>query len=323
MLFRSELERFATVPDLETMNERTLRKFNADLEQSIDAFVGRESALTDARLRRYLGTNVPSLLGTKQVSKFVTGLRDKTLKEYDMYTKAMINGVNKIYKDIVISTTLESAVSLETDQQTAIRMVKRWAGKGVPVFTDRAGRQWSNEAYSNLITRNVSKDITTNITNIRLDENEVDLVIISQHAGSRESHYEYQGKIYSRSGTSSKYPPLDSTTYGQGADAIITGLNCRHTMIPWFEGLSTKDKVLQSAEENALEYKLSQRQRYLERSIRKAKQRVELLEIANLDKDDISRAKNIVKIHQSNMRRFIKDTGRTRQQGFEQLYYTK
>lgn len=64
-----------------------------------------------------------------------------------------------------------------------------------------------------------------------------DLVEVTAHAGARPEHAEWQGKVYSRSGKSKKYPPLkESTGYGTGAG--LGGWNCRHSMFPYYEGTS-------------------------------------------------------------------------------------
>lgn len=62
-----------------------------------------------------------------------------------------------------------------------------------------------------------------------------DLVEVTAHAGARPEHAVWQGKIYSRSGKSEKYPSLvESTGYGTGPG--LGGWNCRHSMFPYFDG---------------------------------------------------------------------------------------
>ncbi len=74
-----------------------------------------------------------------------------------------------------------------------------------------------------------------------------DLVEVTAHAGARPEHAEWQGKVYSRSGTSKKYPSLVKVT-GYGTGAGLGGWNCRHNMLPFFEDISTRaynDKELE------------------------------------------------------------------------------
>ena len=71
----------------------------------------------------------------------------------------------------------------------------------------------------------------------RMDEWGCDLVFTSAHYGARPTHAVWQGKVFSRSGRSSKYPPLVEST-GYGTAAGLCGVNCRHTMTPYVEGKS-------------------------------------------------------------------------------------
>lgn len=58
---------------------------------------------------------------------------------------------------------------------------------------------------------------------------------MTAHGGARPEHAEWQGKVYSRSGKSKKYPSLvDKTGYGTGPG--LGGWNCRHSMFPFYEG---------------------------------------------------------------------------------------
>lgn len=59
---------------------------------------------------------------------------------------------------------------------------------------------------------------------------------MTAHSGARPEHAEWQGKIYSRSGKSKKYPSLvEATGYGTGPG--LGGWNCRHSMFPYYEGM--------------------------------------------------------------------------------------
>lgn len=96
-------------------------------------------------------------------------------------------------------------------------------------------------------------------------------MIVSSHLGARPTHYEWQGKIYSRSG-SGEYPDfVESTDYGSVTG--LCGANCRHSFSPYFEGQWNPFEDFDS-EENKKQYALEQRQRTLERRIRDTKREV-------------------------------------------------
>ncbi len=86
---------------------------------------------------------------------------------------------------------------------------------------------------------------------MRAEEMGCDLVEVTAHAGARPEHAEWQGKIYSRSGKSKKYPDLVEVT-GYGTGPGLGGWNCRHNMFPYFEGTvrTYTDKELEELKPN-------------------------------------------------------------------------
>jgi hypothetical protein len=140
----------------------------------------------------------------------------------------------------------------------------------------------------------------------------VDLVQTSAHIGARPSHAEWQGKVFSRSGASGKYPPFVEST-GYGTPGGLLGINCRHSFYPFFEGLSENaysgaerdDYAKQSIKVGDKEisvYEATQVQRRIERKIREWKRRAGAVEAAGLDN-----ASELAKVRewQKRMRNFI------------------
>ena len=103
----------------------------------------------------------------------------------------------------------------------------------------------------------------------RMDEMGVDLVLVSSHLGARPDHQIWQGGIYSRSGNDLKYPDFVQST-GYGTVTGLCGANCRHNFGPYIEGMHNPFEDYDS-EENRKAYETQQRQRTLERRIRKTK----------------------------------------------------
>ena len=109
----------------------------------------------------------------------------------------------------------------------------------------------------------------------RMDEMDCDLVLVSSHMGARPSHQVWQGKIYSRSGTSKKYPDFVSST-GYGTGEGLCGWNCRHNFSPYYEGQGNPFERYDDKENREL-YEKTQEQRAMERAIRKSKREKETL----------------------------------------------
>lgn len=160
------------------------------------------------------------------------------------------------------------------------------------------------------------------------DELGCDLVETTAHAGARPEHAVWQGKIYSRSGKSKKYPDFRSST-GYGTGAGLLGWNCRHNFNPYVEGSprAYSDELLQ--EYNAkkyeyngkklTEYEASQMQRYHERQIRRWKRENVAMQAAGQDTTE-SAAK--IRSWQERQKEFIRQTGLKRQSDREQIAKT-
>ncbi len=129
----------------------------------------------------------------------------------------------------------------------------------------------------------------------RCDQYDQDLVFVSAHFGARPSHAMWQGKVYSRSGTSDKYPSLDEGTGYSGTGPFaalgdrLCGVNCQHEMVPYMPGLSQLPDLSFEKEQKRYGmtseeyYKATQKQRALERKVRKYKRRIALGQEQGLD----------------------------------------
>lgn len=160
----------------------------------------------------------------------------------------------------------------------------------------------------------------------RADDMGTDLVEVTAHHGARPSHQVWQGKVYSRSGENSRYPDFVSST-GYGSGPGLCGWNCRHNFFPFFEGLSRSaypDAVLRRYENQTVTYngeKLSyydatQKQRYLERQVRRWKREYLMMDAAGQDTTQAA-----VKLNdwRRNLDDFLEQTGLDRQASREMV----
>ena len=120
---------------------------------------------------------------------------------------------------------------------------------------------------------------------------------VSWHGTARPEHQEWQGKVYTKEQLAS--------VCGLGSVTGLLGANCRHTYFPFIEGVSERiytDEQLRAMNERENEpkyyngkpytsYEATQRQRYLETSMRAQRQKIKLLEEAGADEQDITLAK--------------------------------
>ncbi len=125
-----------------------------------------------------------------------------------------------------------------------------------------------------------------------------DLVETTAHAGARPSHATWQGRIFSVSGRSAKYPEFTSGT-GYGTGEGLCGYNCRHSFYPYFDSLSAPaysaakldDYSRKSVSYNGdilTYYDATQVQRGMERKIRETKRELVGIDAAIEAADDYS-----------------------------------
>lgn len=276
----------------------------------IEAFEGRNPVLSAADIEYVPPSNTvyDRLLALEKQSKDVM----------NMVNTNMLAFSEQAYRDILTQASTDVLTGNSTLYQSLIKVAGKWAESGIPAIVDKAGKEWSSEAYISMVLRNTQKNVAVSMQEVRADDYGIDLIEITSHAGSRPDHVEYQGNIYSKSGKSKKYPALSTTSYGE-IDGIVTGINCGHQMYLYVEGVSTKRYESYDKKESEEAYIESQRQRHLERNIRKAKKERAMLDAMEVDKAEIEKADAKIEKRKEKMAEFIKETGRTRRKQRENI----
>ena len=307
-------------------NYRTMAKYAGMTVEQVQEFVariGQESANeADAELSDLLPeavATVPSYAASNSVAAVLAAYERQALDTLNLVNATMLRESQQVYLDILNRTVARTLSGVLTPQQALTLTAAEWSEKGIPALIDRSGRQWSTEAYVNMVTRTTAQNVTNDMQEARMDDYNVDLVEISSHAGARPKCEPYQGKIFSRSGNSRLYPALSSTSAGD-LDGLF-GINCGHRKYPYVHGRSKKTYQPYDKEFNDRVYKESQQQRKLERDIRKAKKEAAVMK-ALQDENAIKLANAKVRERQRVMREFINDTGRTRRPGRERIVTT-
>ncbi|SES02789.1 phage minor capsid protein [Salipaludibacillus aurantiacus] len=250
------------------------------------------------------------------LARIAETLVDNAKQSYNLINTTLLDESQKAYIDIVNRTTANVISGASTPQQALRQVTSEWSQKGVPALIDRAGKQWSTEAYVGMINRSMTNTVANQSQDARMDEYGVDLFEVSSHDGARPGCAPYQGKIYSRSGESDQYPSITETTYGEASG--LFGTNCGHVKFPYIPGVSKKRHKPKDDAENKRIYEESQKQRYMERQIREAKREKSML-MEMGDGQGVHFAEEKIKERQTVLREFTKDTGRTRRISREQL----
>ncbi len=258
----------------------------------------------------------PPIATNAAVISILNAYVNQALSTLNLVNTTMLKHSQQMYLDALNVTVGKMLTGTITQQQAVRQTIVEWSNKGIPSFVDKLGRKWSAEAYVNMVCRSTSNNVANEMQDERMKDYGVDLVETSSHMGARPKCAPYQGRIFSMSGKSKKYPAWSTTSYGDPAGLL--GVNCRHLKFPYIPGMSTQRYKPYDYTENDKSYKESQQQRSLERQIKKAKREVKMLETIG-DADGVKLAKAKVSQRQANMRDFINATGRKRQFNREQI----
>ena len=221
----------------------------------------------------------------------------KTYGELDNLTKTTINQTQKDLLNMLNEVDYRVASGMQSYSSAVCEVLDRYAESGVMVEYP-TGTKRSLEAAVRCCVVTSMNQTAAQVTNIYIAQNKIEYVLVSAHPGARydknnptgiPSHDHWQGKAYKIIGSEPGFPNLlESTGYtidpktGTGTVVNLLGLhgyNCRHSHGPWRKGMVNKylDKngnVNINADESQKLYDLQQKQRFLEREIRKTKREI-------------------------------------------------
>lgn len=221
----------------------------------------------------------------------------KTSGELDNLTKTTINQTQKDLLNMLNEVDYRVASGMQSYSIAVCEVLDRYAESGVMVEYP-AGTKRSLEAAVRCCIVTSMNQTAAQVTNVYIAQNKIEYVLVSAHPGARydkkdptgiSSHDHWQGKAYKIIGSEPGFPNLlESTGYtidtetGKGTVVNLLGLhgyNCRHSHGPWRKGMVNKyldenGNVNINADESQKLYDLQQKQRFLEREIRKTKREI-------------------------------------------------
>lgn len=228
------------------------------------------------------------------------------------------HGAAEAYRDCLDYAYMQ-VMTGAVDHNTAIRNATRRLTEGGLQFVDYATgvRCHADVAARRAVLTGLSQ-MTGKVSEHNAAELGTDIVEVDAHAGARPDHAEWQGKWYSLSGKSKKYPSLKAVT-GYGTVTGLKGANCRHDFYPVIEGISEPsytEEELKNIDPPPFEYngktytyyEATQRQRAMERSMRKTKREI-LAADATDDKDSFAEKSVLLRRQKEEYGRFSKAAG--------------
>lgn len=180
-----------------------------------------------------------------------------------------------------------ATVGAGSRQQAVRKCIREFNEKGIPAFVDKAGREWTPEAYVNMAMRNTARQTAEEVQTARCKDFGVNLISIDSHSGARPKCAKDQGKIFDLNNGSGytedlkgkriRYYSWNKSSYGD-PDGIL-GINCGHHKWPFIPGVNIQRYFpTDDLDANNKLYKETQVQRALERDVRKQKRKCMLFD---------------------------------------------
>ena len=252
---------------------------NLELEEILEAFedAGVRSLDYDNEVYKRAGISAEPLKQSPQLIRLMQRNYEATAGEWKNFTRTTEQAAQQVFIrecDKAYNLVASGAESYTKAVRNAVETI---AGDGV-VVTYPSGHTDTIETATLRAVRTGVNQACSEITKARMEELDWDIVLVSAHYGARVTPYDdftnhswWQGQFYSLSGKDERFQPY--SVCGDGDVQGIHGANCRHSMGPG-DGENNPYDGLIDSEESKKAYELSQRQRALERRIRKTKREV-------------------------------------------------
>lgn len=222
----------------------------------------------DDKIYRDAGISPKQLTQSPELIRLMQRNYEATLGEWANFTRTTAEQAQRLFlSEVDKAYNLVSTGALSYTQAVK-EVLNNIVSDGVTIKYPTGHEDTIETATLRAVRTGISQ-ATSQIQMARAEEMGVDKFIISSHLGARPSHQVWQGKIF----TMDELKSTDDGMPALGTATGLSGINCRHSFSPFFDGMDNPFEHYDS-EENRKQYEKEQYQRTLERRIRKTKREV-------------------------------------------------
>ncbi|CAL9296774.1 phage minor capsid protein [Streptomyces sp. SudanB25_2051] len=221
---------------------------------------------------------------TTPATRAVDRLAQETVDLVTETHRGILRGVEDGYRQVIAEVAATPLLGIDTRRQATQRALERFADRGFRTFVDRSGRAWQMTSYAEMATRTALGRAAVEGHTDRLRAAGLDLVIVSNAPHECPLCKPFEGKVLSIDGPDGprevtvEHAVEDDRTVrvhvlGSLTEARARGFqhpNCRHSIAAYLPGVT---RVPEDASEDPDGYEATQKQRAIERNIRKWKKR--------------------------------------------------
>ena len=248
----------------------------------------------DSDVFKALGVEISHPLENPAVVAVMDAEYRKSLGELQNLTRTTMEQSQQDLINMLDEVEIRAASGVQSYSAAVCDILDNYAGRGI-VIDYPSGAKRTLEAAVRLCVVTSMNQTAAQVTNQYIVEGKCEYVLVSEHLGARTQqkgqpplagHDNWQGKAYKIRGSEPGFPNLlESTGYDidpqTGSGTVVDplglhGYNCRHSHQPWDKSLKNpyideNGNHLIDREESRKRYELQQRQRAMERAIRKTK----------------------------------------------------
>lgn len=258
--------------ELSKITKRQEKEIKSAMEEA-----GVKALEYDHKIYEAAGLSPTPLTQSLQLIRLMERNMTATMGEWENYTRTTAEAAQRLFInecDNAYHLVSSGAVSYTYAVKEAVNNV---VSGGVIVHYPSGHKDTIETATARAVRTGVAK-ATGDISIKRMEEMDWDIILVSAHIGARTgdggqnpgNHLWWQGQFYSRTGKDKRFPPFSQTGYGTGEG--LCGWNCRHSFGSG-DGVNNPYTDIQTADNYKVE-QLENRQRTLERRIRKTKREV-------------------------------------------------
>ncbi|WKU08002.1 phage minor capsid protein [Micromonospora sp. HUAS LYJ1] len=306
------VQRLAAVSALRRAAQAVVDRLDRDAPGAIGQAVaaayraGHGSALTDLPEDAAVRLAAREAVRAVRQPAVVESLASALVADVGEQHSNVVRDTLDVYRRVIAEATAVSVAGGQTRRQAAQHAYARLIDQGITGFTDRAGRRWRLSSYVEMATRTVTQRAAVQGQTDRLQSAGIRLVIVSDTVQECRLCRPFEGKVLSLSGAAGRVQARNPVTGGTVQVQVLTTLdraraagfqhpNCRHSVSAYLPGVTRRPARPTADPEGD---KARQRQRAIERQIRKWKER----EGGALDADAAKAARKKIRAWQAEMR---------------------
>lgn len=159
----------------------------------------------------------------------IAALTDEVSLAFAQSMTTLQRGATKIVTDAqkqqINMTIAQGKLTGETRKMISAAVADDLKNDGIGALIDKAGREWSFEAYTEMLVRTKAVEARNQGLANKMLESGYDLVQVTDHGSTHPACAEWEGQILSISGQTEGYPTLQEAT-----DAGLFHPNCEHAI---------------------------------------------------------------------------------------------